>query len=272
MSILIISRSQFDETTNEVCHWLNHYESSYIRLNVDELNDPNKYRVLADILNEKLEIIDIKLNKEIELKNVSVVWCRRYMDLTFENMTKYGSSLDSNTVKLSRFLAFEKNKFLKIIFDFYKHWDWIDHYSHIESVNKIKILKIANDIGLKVPNTIISNNLDFLKQAEDHFITKPIYEGTSFIGEELSYMMHTQPVNKKQRNKKKFISSLFQNNIEKKYEIRVFYLDGKCFSMAIFSKQNKKTQNDYRNYDFNTPNRMVPINIPKWIEEKIGLV
>ena len=43
-----------------------------------------------------------------------------------------------------------------------------------------------------------------------------------------------------------FYPSLIQEEIEKVYEVRVFYLKGKCYAMAIFSQKNEKTQLDYR--------------------------
>ena len=66
-----------------------------------------------------------------------------------------------------------------------------------------------------------------------------------------------------------FFPTLFQNEIEKAFEIRVFYLAGTCYSMAIFSQSNAKTTVDYRNYDFTKPNRNIPYKLPKEIECRI---
>lgn len=63
--------------------------------------------------------------------------------------------------------------------------------------------------------------------------------------------------------------TLLQGYVEKKLEIRTFYLFGKCFSMAIFSQQNEKTKIDFRNYDDAKPNRNVPFQLPQNIEDKI---
>ena len=69
-----------------------------------------------------------------------------------------------------------------------------------------------------------------------------------------------------------FFPSLFQEQIQKKYELRIFYIDKRFFSMAIFSQSNKKTLTDFRNYDFEKPNRNVPYKLPKHIEEKLILI
>ena len=66
--------------------------------------------------------------------------------------------------------------------------------------------------------------------------------------------------------------------IQKKIEIRSFYLVDRFYSMAIFSQKNKKTSTDYRKYDSEIPNRMIPYELPSNIEdmliriyEKVGL-
>ncbi len=66
-----------------------------------------------------------------------------------------------------------------------------------------------------------------------------------------------------------FPTMLFQQYIEKEYEIRIFYLDGKLYPMAIFSQSSDKTKVDFRNYDFNNPNRTVSCKLPKEVEEKL---
>lgn len=55
---------------------------------------------------------------------------------------------------------------------------------------------------------------------------------------------------------------MVQRKIEKKYELRVFYLDEKFYSSVIFSQSNKKTMIDFRNYDNENPNRVCPFSLP----------
>ena len=57
--------------------------------------------------------------------------------------------------------------------------------------------------------------------------------------------------------------SCFQQLVEKKYEIRTFYLDGDFYSMVIFSQRREDAKLDFRNYDFNDPDRFLPFNLPK---------
>jgi glutathione synthase/RimK-type ligase-like ATP-grasp enzyme len=42
--------------------------------------------------------------------------------------------------------------------------------------------------------------------------------------------------------------------------------------MAIFSQSNKMTETDYRNYDLDNPNRIVPYKLNKQLENKLILL
>ena len=66
-----------------------------------------------------------------------------------------------------------------------------------------------------------------------------------------------------------FKPTLFQELIEKKYEIRTFFLDGQLSSMCIFSQEDSKTNIDFRNYNFSKPNRRVPYSLPEEISIKL---
>ena len=63
--------------------------------------------------------------------------------------------------------------------------------------------------------------------------------------------------------------SLFQELVEKEYELRVFYINRTFYSMAIFSQLDKQTSIDFRNYNRQKPNRTVPYQLPLHIEKKL---
>jgi glutathione synthase/RimK-type ligase-like ATP-grasp enzyme len=68
----------------------------------------------------------------------------------------------------------------------------------------------------------------------------------------------------------RFLPTLFQRQIPKQYEIRTFYLDGACHSMAIFSQGDKQTELDYRRYNHSRMNQMVPFALPAEQEAAAG--
>lgn len=64
-------------------------------------------------------------------------------------------------------------------------------------------------------------------------------------------------------------SSVFQEKLDKELEIRTFFLNGKCYSMAIFSQLDSQTSVDFRKYNLTTNNRNVPYQLSRMLEEKI---
>ncbi len=269
IEILIISKADFELTTNEVCDWLNHFGIPYVRLNVDKVTDSQYYETLIDFENNSIEIFD-KINKQhIDLKNIKIVWCRRFIDNAFDKIIAAESLIDYNVVQFAKFQSAEKNQFLKILYDFYPEWLWVDNYKDT-NVDKAKVLRLAKESGLDIPKTYIANSktqlLNIMKKSAK-LITKPLYEGIGFFTENGVYITHTQKVNNPKYSQ--FLPSLFQEEIEKNYEIRVFYLDEKLYSMAIFSGSNQKTKTDFRNYDLINPNRYIPYVLPKHIKIKL---
>jgi len=68
---------------------------------------------------------------------------------------------------------------------------------------------------------------------------------------------------------KPFFPSLVQEKIEKRYEVRIFFLFGQCYPMAIFSQRDPQTSLDFRRYNEIIANRMMRCEIPPELEEKI---
>ncbi len=66
-----------------------------------------------------------------------------------------------------------------------------------------------------------------------------------------------------------FYPTQFQERIEKKYEVRTFYLDGEFYSMAIFSQNSQQSKVDFRNNNLDSLNRYVPYKLSKEIEDKV---
>lgn len=145
----------------------------------------------------------------------------------------------------------------------------------IMGLNKLRALEVAKEVGLNTPRTWILTNkndlINLLSNECDSVITKAIEEGLYYFSDEYSYIVLTSRLKKSDIG---FLSdffppSLFQEEVEKAYEVRSFFIDSNLYSMAIFSQGNKKTQVDYRNYDSSKPNRYIPYILPFEIEEKI---
>lgn len=267
--ILIISQNHFEDTTDEVCNWLYHLKANFIRLNIEELYNPKLYSVFSNLENSTLHIFDKRRQELIDLSKIKVGWCRRFTFKSyFLDLKKDNPS--TNSEALSKFISSEINIFLKSIFDFYPNIQWFDYYKNILAIDKLDVLRKARKNGLLIPETYISNESAPIKNLlkQKSLITKPIAEVSYYDDDKNkgSYMSHTQEV---ESIDGEFIPSLFQVKIDKKIEIRTFVLGDDCYSMAIFSSSNKKTSVDFRKYDFRKPNRRIPYQLPKYIEDSL---
>ncbi|UOU97263.1 grasp-with-spasm system ATP-grasp peptide maturase [Chryseobacterium daecheongense] len=152
--------------------------------------------------------------------------------------------------------------------------------------NKIKNLKFAVESGLQVPDSLVTNNFSRLLHFSSQYksiITKDIEMDEIKISYDLNYkfiigarvqmLTHQDILETKEKYQKELTTryAFYQQYIEKKYELRIFYLKGKFYTMAIFSQANEKTKIDFRNYDMERPNRCIPYQLPKEIEDKLDL-
>ena len=263
--IYILTSGEYDLSTDHVIQWLNYYNANYIRLNVEELENSKLTKVYIDSHNNLTDIT--YKDHKIDFSGSNVIWYRR-LGIKREDF-KYDCELDSeNFFKLIQFRNNEWSMFIKIFLNsFSQKTIWFDDPRI--TINKINVLNIAKKLDIQIPEYVITNSLDSLGNDYKKYITKPLFEQTYFNVENVIYPIFT---NKVKRIKKEFLPSLFQQRIEKKYEIRSFYLDGEFYSMAIFSQNDKKTSIDFRNYNWKKPNRNVPYKLPKEIEKKLDLL
>lgn len=142
-------------------------------------------------------------------------------------------------------------------------------------INKPEVLARAEDVGILTPQTLITGDKRALKQfvqAHGQVITKPLHSMPFFDANDGSMLaFYTKEVDAEvvERLPDKFSPSLFQKYISKKYEIRVFYLRGQCYAMAILSQGKESTTLDFRMIQKEGRARSVPYTLPPVIEEKI---
>lgn len=246
--ILIIS-DEYDMSTNIVIDWLSYFQVDWFRI-----NDSDECEL--SVIDSKT-VIKLK-HTMIDIAKIEAVWYRR-------GFISVGQFKKLEVPQFNSYLSHNKNVLHEYLQ--YKLSDkrQINSYNKA-NVNKLIVNDIAKEIGLKIPESYIDNK--FLSQKKyKKTITKPITP--SFLGSinDLKIDSYTKILQKDRI--KSFNTSLIQEYIEKKFEIRTFYLLGKCWSMAILSQGDSKTQVDFRRYNADVPNRTVPFKLPESIEEMI---
>ncbi|MBV7529657.1 grasp-with-spasm system ATP-grasp peptide maturase [Chitinophaga sp. sic0106] len=254
--ILILSQSHLEGSTDQVCQWLSHLRIPFLRVNGEDLCQLQRLN-------------DLPANE-----NISAVWYRRKIH-SFP--AKYQlKKADFNTeYTLKRFLIDEFNGLHSYLFHLIDRQKWLNDPFTEESLNKLQVLALARKCGIHTPFTEIvttKKEIESLLENYTAIIVKPVSECIFLEDADGGhYKMLTKTINPANLHlvPEIFFPSLVQEKVDKKFEIRTFYLDGECHSMAIFSQNNHKTREDFRNYDNERPNRTVPYKLPATLEAKL---
>jgi len=255
--ILILSDDS-DHSTTEVCFWL------------DRLN--GNYRVISssDIYNQ-LTISFPSSKRYLPFDSVYVIWNRRWSIGDFVP-SEYTSNKEVDS-DIRKNLISELNTLDRYIWNNFDNAKWLDKFQDIY-VNKLKILDLAHQIGFKIPNGLLTTCKEELikfKNKYSNIICKSISDNIAIQTDEYFFYGYTNEISDGilKELPDSFFPSFFQESIDKQVEIRVFYLFGDIYAMAIFSQTDEKTKADFRRYNDKNPNRNVPFNLPTQIEDLI---
>ncbi len=251
--ILILSLSGIELSTEHIIDWLNYYNAKVKRINGDDLKE-KEFSFNIDNIEETTDFL--------EIDNVKVVWYRRWTDkVIFTN-----KSIDNTSIlSIDNHRKSEFNELSKYFYYLLRNKKWISKPS--SNITKSEMLSKAKNVGLEIPNTLITTKkkdlLDFISK-NNNIIIKSISEVFFITYKGKYYSNYTTQVDYNDILKfpDKFYPTLFQKKIEKFFEIRVFYWFGSFHSMAIFSQNDSKTLSDFRNYNYEKPNRNIPYKLP----------
>lgn len=263
--ILILSQAEFEPTTEYVIDWLDYFNQKYIRLNGSDFL--NKVSVKNGLI--YLENIDLNL--------VSVIWNRRWLSKEYTlNIMTNCIDTPKNIISFNNNITSEAWHLSEYFFNKLNNHIWVTNFNELK-IKKLDVLNIAKTCGLLIPKYLISSNkleiLDFLF-LNNKIITKPISEviGLHYYSKNYSTNLFSYTKVIENKDDLKIIPqfpSLFQEYIEKMFEIRVFFIGRKIYPMAIISQNDTQTKADFRDYNLKLPNRNVPYKFPKEDEKKI---
>ncbi len=210
-----------------------------------------------------IQIEDEKIKNEIVPQDFNSVWFRHddALDIDYQPFLIRESikgNLTYNFKMLQKSFSFFSKRNLKVL-------------SNYESffLNKLIVLDEAQRVGLDIPPTLLcssKNDLSVFVSKFGKVICKSAGENlTMFVNNNKQALKQYVEVIDESMLKDlpdKFFPTLFQQRIDKQMDIRIFYLDGKFFPMAIFSPCLDYRE-DYHNH------RNVPIKLPADLEKKL---
>lgn len=113
------------------------------------------------------------------------------------------------------------------------------------NVSKLEVLKVASDCGLNTSATYLVNDRNQLAHLVEkkNLISKSVFDPIiAEWGKRNRGMMYTVEVNKEELSAlpSSFLPSMVQEKLEKKYELRIFYLMERCIQWLSFRKRTTK--------------------------------
>lgn len=145
----------------------------------------------------------------------------------------------------------------------------------IYDTNKLVMLEKAKAAGFNIPITRVlfekPEAIRFYEECNGQIISKAVYNSFHYREGERVYGHPTLKVTAETlfRLPQQFGPSLFQQQIRKRVELRCCIVGEQIFCGAIFSQINPKTRVDFRQYDFERPNRSVPYRLPQDVCNKL---
>lgn len=248
--ILIITHKE-DFTSDFVIQKLNEKNIKYFRLNCEDINEYNySFTNTSDF--------KFSINGITEFNSV---WFRR---------TKL-PELETSNKQQQLFLLADFETLFDNIFILIDSKKWLSHPSFVyKAENKIYQLKLAKALGFKIPETIITNNQnelkDFIMHNNKDVIIKPIRQGRINLEDGVKTIFTNQIDKTVIENLTQYdlTPCIVQNCISKEYELRITIVGDKVFSAKVNSQENKNTLTDWRK----EKNPFVIYELPTEIEQK----
>lgn len=150
--------------------------------------------------------------------------------------------------------------------------------------NKLFQLKLAQELGFEIPDTLVTNNpgiaREFYYKHHGNIISKPLDQPYLEVDDQY-FLIYTNKIEEQDLEKFNLVSyspTLFQVFIPKKIELRITVVGDKIFTASIDSQASSKTKIDWRHYDFQNVLHS-PFELPQEVKDlsfqlikKLGLV
>jgi ATP-GRASP peptide maturase of grasp-with-spasm system len=266
--ILILS-DRDEPTTDLIVEWLVFQKKKFARISA---NTPLQILKIYKAANgfEAVFKVSPKYGSEqtIDTKEINSFWYRR------SRLTAAVPLINNENKNIedmfNNYIQEEYKAAVILIYKILENKKNINKFHDSIDVCKIYNLQIAEECGLKVPDSIICTNKEDLKNFDRKYkgniITKPIGDSSVFFKEGLHFFTSKVKID---TLPDQFAISLFQENIQKEFELRIFYFDNTFYSSAVLSQHNSSTKVDLKNTKADSPNRVLPFELPKNVSENL---
>lgn len=233
------------------------------------------------------DVIDFNYDLDASLNQVSIYRNGKFLCKYDEIRSVWAHRCEINIEKPYFGISEEEQIYVK------RHYDTqiqsIQHLLHQKrclgrfgklNFNKLIFLDACKQLQIPIPQTVVtrkkSDLISFFNNQENGIIVKSLarnFHHCVSISEDEQIWQHGITNEVKENDlveiPAEFDLSLFQEKLDKKYELRVVYLDGICFSQIIFSQKHAFSEVDYRQGLGGSEMRQCNFNLPQRIKEQI---
>lgn len=264
--VLIVSHTH-EPSTDQIIDWLLCYGVPFIRINPDTTLHFLSLELSSGVTQMSFEVG----GTTISLADLTGVWYRRgwFQFAHSTNLTELPIALQGPVeAQLALDMAGLNEFITEVVFE-------RGINSPVDNkLNKLAVLRLASRLGLSTPNTLVTTSktdVANFRNRHGRIITKNLTGGvfiqhgktmlqgyTSEVTDDILPMLASG-----------FFPMMFQELLDKAYEVRTFFLNGRMWSSAIFSQSSESTALDFRNYDRSRPNRTPPYVLPVEVEHRL---
>lgn len=216
-------------------------------------------------------VIDLGNGIMINSKSVTSVYNRRRRELRLRHQV--------SSKPIRDYVIREAEQFLEALPQILP-CHWLSHPDAIRIADrKPHQLDVASKVGFQIPETLITCSSQqakkFIKEIPTHIAVKTLrapslvfrdakrkQRAISFFTHKLTHSQALDHIGMVDN-----CPMIFQEYIEKDFELRVTVVDENVFACAIYSQTSDLTREDFRRYDFDN-NRYEPFKLPSDIHEK----
>jgi glutathione synthase/RimK-type ligase-like ATP-grasp enzyme len=255
--MIVIVTNAADVHSDAVEVWLKEWKLPYFRFHPDELLSRYEVRYNLGHSSHTFEVYDTFSGTQCLPEKVKSVWFRRPLPPLSHKL----SSVDSKDFFIDEISAFIASFYVAM-----ENAHWTNPLPLRTMVNdKLMQLKIANSLGFRIPNTIVTTKpieaFNFYMEENQNCIVKPFRQ--TMIEGNLKIFTHKleQELTIGDFNSVIAAPTLLQQFIKKTSDLRVTLIGEEIFACRIYSQTNEKTKIDFRVTDvLEIPHEIVELN------------
>ena len=255
VNYLILS-SMLDFSTDLICYEMRQRGLDYVRINRDCFSN---YLLKYDVTEHKLTILMHETEYTVTSDELKAVFFRAPVFLR----TNKAYSVEQQLYR-SQWSSFIRNLTV------FSRARWLNHpMNTYQAENKVYQLDVAKNVGMRIPKTVITNDVTCLSSNQDsNFVIKAL-DTPLFYDNGQEMFTYTSVVNKNEVGSISLVQApvILQEYLKNKIDIRVTVVGKKIFPVAIM-QNSRGIDGDWRKRKKDEL-QFIPIEIPVSVKEKL---